>query len=222
MAEAPRHEPFKVGQPFKVGLTGSIGMGKSETLKLFERAGIAVYDADKVVHALYEKGGAAVAPIGQAFPEALHEDRIDRARLGALAAGNETAFQQLETIVHPLVRAAEAEFIARAARAGENLVVLDIPLLFETGGDKRMDAVVVVSAPAHLQRERVLSRPGMSLEKLEAIHARQVPDAEKRAKADFVIETGHGLEHAFAQVEQVAAQLRALAVQKTLAMQKKS
>jgi len=201
-------------KPFTVGLTGSIGMGKTETLKRFQRLGLPVYDADAAVHALYDKGGAAVAPIGFWFPDAVHEGSVDRAKLAELVAGDEAAFQRLEAIVHPLVREIENDFLDEVAKSGGDVVVLDIPLLYETGGEKRMDAVVVVSAPADLQRARVLSRPGMTREKLEAIHARQVPDAEKRAKADFVIETGHGIEHAFEQVKRVAAALKALAAGK--------
>jgi dephospho-CoA kinase len=194
-----------------VGLTGSIGMGKSETLKLFRRLGIPVYDADAAVHALYEKGGAAVAPIAASFPEAVRDERVDRVRLAQRVAVDEAAFKRLEAIVHPLVRQIQNDFLDRVAASGEDIAVLDIPLLYETGGDKRMDAVVVVSAPQEIQRARVMSRPGMTLEKLESIHARQVPDAEKRAKADFVIETGEGIEHAFAEVKRVAAALKARA-----------
>jgi len=184
MAEAKR--------PFVAGLTGSIGMGKSETGKLFARLGIPVHDADAAVHALYEKGGAAAGPIGEAFPGALKDGRVDR---GALA------------------RESERRFLEEAAQRGDSIVVLDIPLLFETGSEGRVDAVVVVSAPSDVQRARVLARPGMTLEKLEAIHARQVPDVDKRSKADFVIETGEGVAHAFEQVKRVAAELRKRAAQ---------
>jgi dephospho-CoA kinase len=195
-------------QPFKVGLTGSIGMGKTETAKMFARLGIPVYDADATVHALYDAGGAAVAPIAEAFPDAVQAGRVDRAKLSRLVAGNEAAFKRLEAIVHPLALRAQQDFLAAARDRGETLVVLDIPLLFETGGEKRMDAVVVVSAPAQIQRERVLKREGMTEEKLAVIHARQVPDSEKRAKADFVIETDKGLEQAFEAVRNVVAELR--------------
>jgi dephospho-CoA kinase len=200
--------------PFMVGLTGSIGMGKSETLKLFARLGLPVYDADAAVHALYDQGGAAVTPIAKAFPGAVTGGRVDRARLAAIVAADESAFKTLEAIVHPLVRQMEREFLAAAAKRGNDVVVLDIPLLFETGGRRRMDAVVVVSAPKEVQRQRVLSRSGMTPEKFEAIHARQVPDAEKRVQADFVIETGKGLEHAYEQVKRVAAELRRRAEEK--------
>ena len=195
-------------RPFVVGLTGSIGMGKSETARMFGELGIPVYDADAAVHALYELGGAAVGPVAKAFPGSLRDGRIDRAVLSRRVANDEGAFKRLEHIVHPLVAASRERFLAEAERKGAELVVLDIPLLFETGDEKRMDAVIVVTASADQQRERVLSRPGMTLEKLEAIHARQVPDAEKRAKADFVIETGKGLEHALEAVKRVAAELR--------------
>ena len=195
-------------KPFMVGLTGSIGMGKTETAKLFAKLGIPLYDADAIVHALYDKGAAAVEPVGEAFPGVVKNGRVDRAALAAIVGSDKQAFQRLENIVHPLVRAAEREFLAAAVKRGEELVVLDIPLLFETGGASRMDAVVVVSAPEAVQRERVLKREGMTLEKLQAIHARQVPDAEKRAKADFVIETDKGLEHAFEEVKRIVAELR--------------
>lgn len=183
-------------------------MGKTETAKLFARLKVPVFDADAAVHALYQKDGAAVAPIAKAFPAAVKDGTIDRVRLAELVRRDEAEFKRLEAIVHPLVKEKRRNFLAAAEQRGDELVVLDIPLLYETGGDKEVDAVVVASAPAHIQRQRVLQREGMTIEKLEAIHARQVPDAEKRAKADFVIETGEGLEHAFAQVKQVAAELR--------------
>jgi dephospho-CoA kinase len=201
-------------KPFMVGLTGSIAMGKTETGKLFAKLGIPVYDADAMVHALYDKGGAAVAPLAKAFPAAVHDGRVDRAKLAQLVGRDEAAFNTLEAIVHPLVREREQEFLSAAAERGDDVVILDIPLLFETGGEGRMDAVIVVSAPASVQRQRVLARPGMTLEKLEAINARQVSDVDKRAKADFVIETGEGLEHAFAQVKRVAAKLRRRAAER--------
>jgi dephospho-CoA kinase len=183
-------------------------MGKSETLKLFARLGLPVYDADATVHALYDQGGAAVAAIAKAFPGVVRDGLVDRARLAPIVGADESAFKTLEAIVHPLVRQMEEKFLAAAAKRGDEVVVLDIPLLFETGGRRRMDAVIVVSAPAEVQRQRVLSRAGMTLEKLEAIQVRQVSDAEKRAQADFVIETGKGLEHAYEQVKRVAAELR--------------
>src|ERR1700704_2458225 len=191
-----------------IGLTGSIGMGKTETGKLFSRLGIPVHDADDVVHRLYDKGGAAVDGIAREFPGTVQDGRVMREVLAARLAGDEDAFRRLETLVHPLVRDAERDFLKMATERGDDLVVLDIPLLFETGGEKRMDAVVVVSAPPDVQRERVLSRAGMTLEKLDAIHARQIPDVDKRKKADFVIETDKGLEHAFAAVQKIVAELR--------------
>jgi len=197
-----------------IGLTGSIGMGKTETGKLFSRLGIPVHDADAVVHRLYDTGGAAVAAIAREFPGTVRDGRVMREALAARIAADEEAFRRLEAIVHPLVRQAELAFLDDAAKRGDDLVVLDIPLLFETGGEKRMDAVVVVSAPPDVQRERVLARPGMSLEKLEAIHARQTPDVDKRSRSDFVIETDKGLEQAFAAVQRIVAELRERAARK--------
>jgi len=197
-----------------IGLTGSIGMGKTETGKLFARLGIPVHGADEVVHRLYDTGGAAVAAIAREFPGTVRDGRVMREALAARVAADEGAFRRLEAIVHPLVREAELAFLDDARKRGDDLVVLDIPLLFETGGEKRMDAVVVVSAPPDVQRERVLSRPGMSLEKLQAIHARQIPDVDKRSRADFVIETDKGLEHAFAAVQRIVAELRNRATRK--------
>ena len=202
MPEASRRKPFIVG------LTGSIGMGKSETAKLFARLGIPVHDADAAVHALYETGGAAVAPIERAFPSAVKEGRVDRASLAAQLGGDQEAFRRLEAIVHPLVRESEQAFLEAAAARGDELVVLDIPLLLETGSHTRVDAIVVVSANTEAQRARVLARPGMTPEKLESILARQLPDVEKRAKADFVIETDKGLPQAFDDVKRVVATLR--------------
>ena len=196
-------------KPFMLGLTGSIGMGKSETAKMFASLGIPVYDADAVVHALYEKEGAAVPEIERAFPGTTRNGAVDRTALAARVAGDEAAFQRLEDIVHPLVRQAEHRFLAAAQERGADLVVLDIPLLFETGGDARMDAVVVVSAAPEVQRERVLARSGMTLEKLAAIHARQTPDVDKRARADFIVETDKGFEHALNAVKNIVATLRA-------------
>lgn len=195
------------GKPFAVGLTGSIGMGKSETARMFARLSIPVYDADEAVHALYAKGGAAVAPIAAAFPDVIAEGRVDRTRLMRRLEGDEAAFKRLEAIVHPLVLQARQAFLDAAARKGEKVVILDIPLLFETGSDKDMDAIVVVSAPIEVQRARVLGRAGMTPEKFEAITARQMPDEEKRAKADFVVETDKGLEQAFEDVKRIAAVL---------------
>ena len=195
-------------RPLKVGLTGSIGMGKTETGKMFARLGVTVHDSDAAVHALYAQGGLAVALIAEAFPQAVREGKVDREILAQAVTGDDAAFEQLEAIIHPLVRDVQRDFLKAAAARGDDLVVLDIPLLFETGAEKDMDAVIVVSAPEEVQRKRVLARPGMSQEKLEAIQARQVPDAQKRAKADFVVETGEGLDHAFEQVKRIVETLR--------------
>ena len=194
-------------KPLLIGLTGSIGMGKSETAKLFARLGIPVYDSDAAVHRLYEAGGAAVAKIDEAFPGTVKDGRVDRAALAKAVGGNEEAFRRLEAIVHPLVAAEQRRFMEGVA--GAEMVVQDIPLLFETGGHSRMDAVVVVSAPEELQRRRVLTREGMTPEKLDHILSRQMPDAEKRAKAHFVVETDKGLDHAFEQVKKIVATLKA-------------
>jgi dephospho-CoA kinase len=194
-------------RPFIVGLTGSIGMGKTETAKMFARLGVPVYDADAAVHRLYEPGGAAVPKIAEAFPDCVSDGKVDRARLGAHVTANPQAFKTLEAVVHPLVGQNQRDFLDKAANEGAEMVVLDIPLLFETGGDSRMDAVVVVSAPHHVQRARVLARAGMSEEKLDGILAKQTPDSEKRAKAHFVVETDQGLDHAFEQVKKVVAAL---------------
>ena len=190
-----------------LGLTGSIGMGKSTTAKLFEAEGAPVYDSDAAVHALYAAGGAAVAAVEAAFPGVVGDHGgIDRAKLSARVVGDPEALKRLEAVVHPLVGAHRATFFAQMRRA--DVVVVDVPLLFETGGERRVDAVVVVSAPEAMQRERVLARDGMTPEKLAAILARQTPDSEKRAKADFVIDTSKGVEPARRQVRSV---LRALA-----------
>jgi dephospho-CoA kinase len=194
-------------RPFLIGLTGSIGMGKTATAGLFARLGIPVYDSDAAVHRLYEPGGAAVAPIAAAFPGTVIDGKVDRGALAKAVGGNEAAFKRLEAIVHPLVAEEQRKFMAGVGDA--RMVVQDIPLLFETGGHARMDAVVVVSAPAELQRKRVLERAGMTPEKLDHILSRQLPDAEKRAKAHFVVETGKGLDHAFDQVKQIVETLRA-------------
>jgi dephospho-CoA kinase len=191
-----------------LGLTGSIGMGKSTTAAMFAAEGVPVYDADAAVHALYDVGGAAVGPVSAAFPGVEKDGRIDRAALSAQVLGKPEKLKQLESIVHPLVRQAQMEFISRHREAGARAVVLDIPLLFEGGGEKFFDAVIVVSAPAEVQRARVLARPGMTAEKFNQILAKQMPDAEKRAKADFVIDTGQGLEAARAQVRAVLDALR--------------
>jgi len=195
-------------RPYLIGLTGSIGMGKSETAKMFAKLGLPVYDADAAVHALYEPGGAAVEKIAKAFPGTVRDGRVERGALSRKLSADASAFGRLEAIVHPLTADAQRAFIEEAKAKGAELVVLDIPLLFETGGNERMDAVVVVSAPEDVQRSRVLSREGMTRDLLEGILARQVPDAEKRAKADFVVETDKGLDHAFDQVKRIIAVLR--------------
>jgi dephospho-CoA kinase len=191
-----------------LGLTGSIGMGKSTTSKMFQDEGVPVYDADAAVHALYASGGAAVGPVEAAFPGVVVNGAIDRAKLSAQVVGNSEALAKLEAIVHPLVGAHRIGFFEETKAKGHEIVVLDIPLLFETGGEKRVDKGVVVSAPADVQRERVLARPEMTAEKFEAILARQTPDADKRARADFVIDTGQGLDHARQQVRDLLTLLR--------------
>ena len=188
---------------FIIGLTGSIAMGKTTTARLFAEEGVPVHDADAAVHKLYE-GRAAAGLIEQAFPGATKDGKVDRAALGQRVLGDAPALQRLEAIVHPLVREAEKQFLNEAAAKGAPVVVLDIPLLFETGGESRVDATVVVSAPHEMQRARVLER-GVSLERLEALLARQMPDAEKRRRADFVVDSGQGIEHARSQVRQILA-----------------
>jgi dephospho-CoA kinase len=188
---------------FILGLTGSVGMGKSVTARFFAEEGVPVHDADAVVHRLYE--GEAVPLIEAAFPGTTADGKVDRTKLAARVLGDGTALKQLEAIVHPLVHEAERRLLAAAAANGEQVAVLDIPLLFETGGDARVDAVVVVSAPADVQRARVLERPGMTVEKLEAILAKQMPDAEKRRRADFVVDTSKGFDAARAQVRAILA-----------------
>jgi len=200
-----------VAEPLRIGLTGSIGMGKSETAKLFARLGVPIYDADAAVHMLYEKNGAAVAPVGEAFPGCVKDGRIDRKALGEIVMGDAVALARLEAIVHPLVLEVEQAFLARAKAQGADLVVLDIPLLFETGAERRFDAVVAVSAPQAVQWARVMARPGMSEERFARILSRQLPDAEKRARADYVVDTGRGLEAAFDQVRQIVEELQARA-----------
>ena len=192
-----------------VGLTGSIGMGKSTTAAMFAAEGVPVYDADAEVHALYAKGGAAVEPLEAAFPGVVVDGAVDRALLSQHVVGKPDALKRLEAIVHPLVGESRVGFFQKAVADKADIVILDIPLLFETGGEKRMDAVVVVSAPADLQRQRVMARPGMDEAKLDAILARQMADAEKRARAHFVIDTGAGLDSARAQVRAVLTRLRA-------------
>jgi dephospho-CoA kinase len=186
-----------------IGLTGSIGMGKSATAQMFAKRGVPVCDSDALVHGLYEPGGAAVEPITALFPQANVDGRIDRQVLSRLVLGKPEELRRLERIVHPLVGLAQAKFLQDCAARGERMVVLDIPLLLESAGPRRVDVIVVVSAPADVQRARVLARPGMTPEKFEAIVAKQMPDDEKRAKADFVIDTSKGFEYADKQVDDV-------------------
>lgn len=191
-----------------VGLTGSIGMGKSTTAALFAEAGAPVYDADAEVHRLYARGGAAVAPVEATFPGVVKDGAIDRRRLSERVLHDPEALARLNKIVWPLMRDVREAFFQRARDAKAEIVVLDIPLLFESGGDKTLDAVVVVSAPAEIQRERVLARQDMHKDKFAAILAAQTPDAEKRARADFVIDTSVSVEDARRQVQAVLAALR--------------
>lgn len=192
-----------------LGLTGSIGMGKSTTTAMFADEGAVVWNADDAVHRLYEAGGAAVGPVGDAFPGVVVDGAVDRARLAAALGRNDEVFRRLERIVHPLVEKGRMEDLVQAGRDGVRLVVLDIPLLFETGGDAGVDAVVVITAPAAVQAERVLARSGMTRERFEAILARQMPDAEKRRRADFVIDTGVGLEATRARVCEIVGMVLA-------------
>ncbi len=188
-----------------LGLTGSIGMGKSTTAKMFVEAGVPVHDSDDTVHRLYS--GEAAPLVEVAFPGTTGPDGVDRAKLGARVLGDAAALKRLEAIIHPLVRADADAFLARHRNAGESIAVLDIPLLFETGGRGRVDKVVVVSAPAEVQRQRVLARPGMTEEKLASILAKQVPDEDKRRLADFIVDTGQGMDAARAQVDAIIAKL---------------
>ncbi|MBD2748162.1 dephospho-CoA kinase [Microvirga sp. BT688] len=185
---------------FVLGLTGSIGMGKSATADLFRRLGVPVHDADATVHRLYR--GRAAPLIEQAFPGTVADGTVDRAKLGAAVLNSPERLKELEAIVHPLVREEEENFLA-CVSALAPIAVLDIPLLFETGGDRRCDAALVVTAPAHVQRERVLARPGMTAEKFSAILAKQMPDADKRARAHFLVDTSRGFASAEAQVRSI-------------------
>jgi dephospho-CoA kinase len=187
-----------------LGLTGSVGMGKSTTARFFAEAGVPVHDSDAVVHRLYE--GEAVQAIEQAFPGTTSGGKVDRGALGVKVLGKPEALKRLEEIVHPMVHAAERRFLAKIEAEGKNIAVLDIPLLFETGGERRVDAVVVATAPSEIQRTRVLERPGMTPEKLESMLARQMPDAEKRKRADFVVDTSQGFDAARAQVAIILAE----------------
>jgi len=186
---------------FILGLTGSLGMGKSTTARFFAEEGVPVHDADAVVHRLYD--GEAAAAIEAAFPDTTAGGKVDRDKLAARVLGDSAALKRLEAIVHPLVQEAERRLLAEAESRGEKVAVLDIPLLFETGGEERVDAVVVVSAPPDVQRSRALERPGMTVDKLDAILAKQIPDDEKRRRADFVVDTSRGFEAARADVRAI-------------------
>jgi dephospho-CoA kinase len=189
-----------------IGLTGSIGMGKSTAAARLRSHGIAVCDADAEVHKLYE--GAAVSVIEAAFPGTTDGGKVDRQRLAKALIDDPAGFKRLEAIVHPMVLAAERAFLQAEAAKGASMAVLEIPLLLETGGEKRVDVVVVVSAPADQQRERVMQRPGMTAEKLAQILARQMPDAEKRARADFVVDTGGTIAESEAQIDTIVESLK--------------
>jgi dephospho-CoA kinase len=188
-------------RPFVLCLTGSLGMGKSATAKMFADAGVPVHDSDAVVHALYE--GEAAAAIEAAFPGTTADGKVDRAKLAAMVINDKAALKRLEAIVHPLVGAARDKFLADAQSSGTPVVLLDIPLLFEIGGEARCNAVVVVSAPADMQRTRAFERSSMTEEKFAALVAKQVPDAEKRSRADFIVDTSAGFDHARAQVRDI-------------------
>jgi dephospho-CoA kinase len=193
-------------RPFVLCLTGSLGMGKSATAKLFAEAGVVVHDSDAVVHELYQ--GEAVAAIEQAFPGSTANGKVDRIKLAAMVLNDAAALARLEAIVHPLVGAARDRFLAEARAKSASIVLLDIPLLFEIGGERDCDAVVVVSAPPDVQRARAFERPGMTEAKFAAILAKQLPDAEKRRRADFIVDSSKGFDHAGAQVRDI---LRAVA-----------
>lgn len=190
-----------------LGLTGGIGMGKSTATGTLRRLRVPVFDADAAVHGLQARGGRAVRPIGAAFPGTVRDGQVDREALRRAVLGNPEALRRLERIVHPLVRQEERRFLAAARRRGERLVVLDVPLLFETGGAGRCDAVMVVTAPAAVQRWRVLRRPGMTAERLRAILARQTPDAEKRRRADHLVQTGLSRHHAQRRIRRIVREI---------------
>lgn len=190
-----------------VGLTGSIGMGKSATAKLFREQGVPVFDSDAIVHELYDVGGAAVKPVGAAFPGVVHEGAVHREILSARLREDPSGFETLEAIVHPLVGRARQHFLTQAEKAGAPFVILDVPLLFETGGHEHVDAVVVVHAPQDERRARVLQRPGMTDEKLDAIIARQTPDSVKLDQADYIVETSGGFDDARRQVSAIVKKL---------------
>jgi len=187
-----------------LGLTGSIGMGKSTTAKLFAEAGVPVYDADAAVHKIYE--GEAAPAVEAAFPGTAEAGKVDRNKLSARVVRDPAAIRQLEGIIHPMLGASREKFLWDAERSGATVAVVDVPLLYETGGEKRVDAVVVVTTTPEIQRERILARDNMTAEKLDAILARQLPDAEKRNRADFVVDTSHGLDPVRAQIRDILDQ----------------
>ncbi|MGF1621324.1 MAG: dephospho-CoA kinase [Rhodomicrobiaceae bacterium] len=189
-----------------IGLTGSIGMGKTTVANHLASRGVPVLDSDSIVHRLYE--GEAVAPIESAFPGTTSSGKVDRAKLAAALMQTPEGFRTLEALVHPLVRQAQFEFLAEQEAAGAEMVLLDIPLLFETGGDELMDVTLVVSAPEEVQTARILARPGMTIEKLEALRSRQMPDAEKRRRADYVIDTGLPLDETLSEVDKLLESLK--------------
>lgn len=193
---------------YLIGLTGSIGMGKTQTAALFEEEGVPRYDADAAVHGLYEVGGAAVGPIGELFPEAVRDGAVDRAALGRIVLKDGAKLAALEKMVHPLAGATQVDFLNAQMAAGATHVLLDIPLLFETGGHEFVDCVVVVSAPPDIQRARVLERAGMTEEKFADILAKQVPDSDKRAAADFIVDSSVSVADAHRQVKEILAALR--------------
>ena len=204
-----------------VGLTGSIGMGKSKSAELFEAEGLPVYDADASVHALYEKGGAAVAPLSEHFPEAIKDGAVDRTILGKLVLHDGEMLQKLESIVHPLAGKLQKDFLEMQEAAGKKAVILDIPLLLEKKAEGLVDVVVVVSTTPEVQKQRVLKRPGMTEEKYLAILSKQMPDVEKREKADFVVDSTISVADAQSQIRDIISRLddipaRALAVRKAL------
>ena len=204
-----------------VGLTGSIGMGKSKSAELFEAEGLPVYDADASVHALYEKGGAAVAPLSEHFPEAIKDGAVDRTILGKLVLHDGEMLQKLESIVHPLAGKMQKDFLETQEAAGKKAVILDIPLLLEKKAEGLVDVVVVVSTTPEVQKQRVLERPGMTEEKFYSILSKQMPDAEKREKADFVVDSTISVADAHSQIRDIISRLddipaRALAVRKAL------
>lgn len=191
-----------------LGLTGSIGMGKTTAAAAFRQVGVPVFDADAAVHRLLARGGGAVAEVEAAFPDVVRGGAVDREALGRRVFGDAGALEKLEGIVHPKVRASRTRFICLSASRGERLVVLDIPLLFETGGEAECDFICVVSAPRFVQAGRVLGRPGMTPEKLAGVLARQMPDAEKRRRADFVVPTGNGKRHSLRRIGSLVTMLR--------------